>query len=208
MIEGSSDSKISHENLFQIRNLIENLAPAEPKNFIKGKKVHGNFIVNFKFLPKYSQRNIKDLVLHSSISKGTKFSVISLLSRPESRLVISRFISTSPALSLPSNAPSHTARCDLLLSLTRCLCHARSSQLSANSTISTKYHSHPRQLANNIVFSVITDTQHKEYFLPSKGQKSPRGNVNPNEQIAWQKSSVVSNFSINGRVMPDVLGST
>ena len=30
-VKGGSDSKIFHENLFQIRNLIENLAPADPK---------------------------------------------------------------------------------------------------------------------------------------------------------------------------------
>ena len=153
-------------------------------NFQNREKVQGIFIVNFKFLPEYSQRNIKDLILYSSISKGTKFSVISHLSGLESWLIISRFISTLPALSFPSNAPSHTARCDLLLSLTRCLCHARSSQLSANSTISTKYHSHPRQLANDVVFSVITDTQHKEIFLTqqrakifTRKRKSERTNI-------------------------------
>ena len=68
----------------QIRNLIENLAPTEPKNFHKREKVHGIFIINFKFLPERSQRNIKDLILYSSIFKRTKFSVISHLSGLES----------------------------------------------------------------------------------------------------------------------------
>ena len=52
MIEGSSDSKISHENLFQIRNLIENLAPAEPKNFIKREKSSRKFYRKLQIPPR------------------------------------------------------------------------------------------------------------------------------------------------------------
>ena len=149
MIEGSSDSKISHENLFQIRNLIENLAPAEPKNFIKREKSSRKFYRKLKFLPEYSQRNIKDLVLYSSISKGTKFSAISHLSGLESWLIISLYICQLYHF-LAMHPPTQPA---VIYSsvLTHCPCHARSSQLSANSTISTKYHSHPRQLANDVV---------------------------------------------------------